>query len=132
MKKISVCGCLILLMFVVIAAGAVSFLTPCVHDDGTAAVCAGAGRMIGATGCLTAALGLLSLLAASHRMKAGIFLSTAATAVLGILIPGTILPLCKMPEMRCRALMRPAMTILFAGILIAALTGWLTERKKES
>ena len=53
------------------------------------------------------------------------------TALLGILMPGTLIDLCGMATMRCRAVMKPASTILLSLALSAALVGWLMSRKSH-
>ena len=76
-----------------------------------------------------AGLALLALLAGRKNgsIAAGVYLSMILTAVLGIALPGGLIPLCGMATMRCRALMRPAMTILFIVCgLLSALGLWLS------
>ena len=59
----------------------------------------------------------------NESLRKGLYIAMALTAVLGILVPGTLIGLCGMATMRCRALMRPAMTILFAVMGIASAAG---------
>ena len=61
-------------------------------------------------------------------VRQGAYLSSAATSVLALLTPGTLISLCKMSTMRCRAVMHPAMLILFSAILLTALLGAFLSR----
>ena len=130
MKKLSILACVVLALALLIAVGSQTFLGPCVHDDGSFGACHWAGRMLMGVGALLAAQSLLALIARDHGRRAGLFLAMAPTTLLGILTPGTIISLCGMATMRCRALMRPAMILLCVLALMAALTGWWIERRR--
>ena len=125
---------LILVLALVAAAGSQSFLGPCIHEDGSAGACTQASRAVLGVGILLAAQSLLALLAGRKNgsIAAGVYLSMILTAVLGIVLPGGLIPLCGMATMRCRALMRPAMTILFVLCgLLSALGLWLSCARKN-
>ena len=123
MKQFSPGAAAALLLSAVTAAGSVSFLGPCVHEDGSFGSCHWAGQAMLGIGLLLAALSLTALLVKDGRLRAGILFAAAAAAVMGIFVPGTLINLCGMATMRCRALMRPAMTILFAVMGIASAAG---------
>lgn len=128
MKKTSLPACVVLVLALVTAIGSQSFLGPCVHEDGSLGACHWAGRaLLGVGGLLTA----LSLLALALREKAGLYLAMALAAILGLLIPGTLIQLCGMATMRCRMVMKPAMTILCALMLITSILGFLMARGKD-
>ena len=105
------------------AAGSRTFLGPCVHDDGSFGVCHWAGEAMFGIALLLCAQSLTAVLVKSGSMRRGLFAAMLLTAILGILLPGTLIPLCQMATMRCRMLMRPGMTILFALMGIAAAAG---------
>ena len=133
MKKQIIPGCAAFILAAVIAAGSVSFLGPCVHEDGTAGACHWAGRALLGLGLLLAVLSLGAVLLRGFR--AGLYLGAAAASVLGILTPGTLIGLCGMGSMRCRAVMQPAMILLFAAAGLAALYGAAVcarKNKRES
>ena len=130
MKKLSIPACVTLALALLIAVGSQTFLGSCVHDDGSFGACHWAGRMLMGVGALLAVQSLLALIARDHGRRAGLFLAMAPTALLGILTPGTIISLCGMATMRCRALMQPAMILLCVLALMAALTGWWIERRR--
>ena len=129
MRKQTVPGYLILLLSLIVSIGSVSFLGPCVHEDGTFGACHWAGRTLFGLGCLSGVLSLLAILLSKARP--GLYLSIALECVLGILIPGTLIGLCKMSSMRCRAVMQPAMIILFAAAGLAALYGMIACAREK-
>ena len=75
------------------------------------------------TALLLCAQSLTAVLVKNGSMRRGLFTAMLLTALLGILLPGTLIPLCQMATMRCRMLMRPGMTILFALMGIASTVG---------
>lgn len=120
---------LLLLVFAaVIAVGSVTFLGPCVHEDGSEAVCTKAARAILADGILLAVLAALLLFVRHPQVRLVMFVLAAVAAVAGVLLPGTFLPICRMETMHCRMVMRPAMMILFAASALCAGCGIAAER----
>ena len=81
-------------------------------------------------GLLLAVLSLTALLVKDGRLRAGLLFAAAAAAVLGIFVPGTLIGLCGMATMRCRAVMRPAMTLLCALTAVSCLLGGIAAYRK--
>ena len=129
MKKTLIPAVLILILSLVIAVGSQTFLSPCVHEDGTFGACHWAGKMMLGLGCALAAMAVLALW--SSRARFGIFLGALPVCILGVLTPGTLIDLCRMSTMHCRMVMQPAMRILFSAALICALTGAILTGRKE-
>lgn len=130
MKQFSPGAAAALLLSAVTAAGSVSFLGPCVHEDGSFGACHWAGQAMLGIGLLLAVLSLTALLVKDGRVRAGILFAAAAAAVLGIFVPGTLINLCGMATMRCRAVMRPAMTLLCALTAASSLAGGIAAYRK--
>ena len=130
MKKISIPACVSLALALVVAVGSVTFLSPCVHEDGSFGSCHWAGQGMLGVGALMAALSLLILFSGKRLFRAAMYFSLALTAVLGLFIPGGLIALCKMSAMRCRAVMQPAMIILFCVALLCAVTGAVMSARK--
>ena len=128
MKKPIIPTCVILALSLVVIVGSQTFLAPCAHEDGSLGACHWAGRALLGEGCLLAVLAAVALILGKER--AGLYLAMIPSSVLGICTPGGLIALCKAPTMRCRMLMRPAMIILFAAMLVVALTGWLLARRE--
>ena len=121
MKRKPIPAILILIFSALIVTGSLTFLSACVHEDGTFGACHWAERMLTGLGCVTCALAGLALFC--ERARLGIYMSLIPCSVLGILTPGILIDLCHMSTMRCRAVMRPAMVILFSAVLISAAIG---------
>ena len=128
-KKQVIPGCITLVLSLVTAIGSTTFLGPCVHEDGSVGACHWAGRALLGLGLLLAVLSLLAVLL--RRARGGLYLSIAVTCILGMLTPGTLISLCKMSSMHCRAVMQPAMILLFAAAGLAALCGAAASMRKE-
>ena len=126
--KTKIWSLLLLLLAAAAAVGSVTFLGPCVHADGSEAPCAAAGKAVLADGIVLAALALLLLFVKAPKARTVLFILAAAAALAGILLPGTLLPICKMDTMHCRMVMRPAMIILFALSLLLSVCGLAAEK----
>ena len=129
MKKNTIPALIILLLSLIAALGSQTFLGACVHEDGSFGACHWACRAILGEGALLAVLALMAL--AVKRARFGLYLAMIPASLLGLLTPGVLIGLCKMPTMRCRMLTQPAMTILFGAMLAAALIGALLSRRGE-
>ncbi len=129
MKKNVFCG-ILLALAAVIAIGFVTVLGPCVHEDGSEAPCVRAGRAVFCAGCVLAVLAALILLIRNSFVRIVLFSISLCVAAVGIALPGTIFPICRMDTMHCRTVMQPAMIILFACELIASACGLIVERNR--
>lgn len=125
MMKKNIFPILILILALVIAIGSQTFLSPCVHEDGSFGSCHWAGRALLGVGVLLAAQALLAW------VRTDVYLAVLPTALLGCFIPGTLISLCKMSAMRCRSVMQPAMILLCAVIAMLALIGYAVNRKSN-
>ena len=130
MKQFSPGAAAALVLSCVIAVGSVSFLGPCVHEDGSFGACHWAGQAMLGIGLLLAVLNLAALLVKDGRLRAGLLFAAAAAAVLGLFVPGTLIRLCGMATMRCRAVMRPAMMLLCALTAVSCLAGGIAAYRK--
>ena len=128
MRKQIIPSVIILILAIVIAVGSQTFLSPCVHEDGSFATCHWAGQALLGLGCVLGVLGALALCV--KRAPPGVFLSALPVCILGILTPGTLIDLCRMSAMHCRMVMQPAMIILFSAALLCALTGAILSMRK--
>lgn len=120
-KSTKIPAIITVLVSAVYLVGTLTFFRPCgPKEDGSFMHCHTAGVAL-----TVLAVILLALSAADLCIKGGIIKNItaavyAACGVLMILIPGTLIPLCMMPEMRCRADMRPGAVIF--GILLILLS----------
>ena len=92
-------------------------------EEGMWMSCHWAQESVFGTGLLLCALSAFSLFAPSSlRLRRGLSVAILATAILTLMLPGTLISLCMMNTMRCHTLMRPAVNIL-AALIAAAATG---------
>ena len=112
------------------AVGSQTFLAPCVHEDGSFGSCHWAGQMMLGLGILLCVLALCSLLARQPAGRAGLYLAQGLAGALGFLVPGTLIALCGMHSMRCRAIMQPGMRILCAATVLMGIVGGVLEWRK--
>ena len=128
MKKQMIPAMILLVLSLIITIGSQSFLSPCVHEDGSFGPCHWAGQALLGLGCVAGILAILSLCVQKARL--GTYMSALPICLMGILTPGTLIDLCHMSTMRCRMVMQPAMIILFSAALLCALTGAVFTARK--
>ena len=128
MKKQTVPSLILLILAVCVSVGSQTFLSPCVHEDGSFGACHWAGQTLLGLGCVLAVLAVLSLCV--KRARFGSLLGALPVCVMGILTPGTLIDLCRMSTMRCRMLMQPGMIILFSAALLCALIGAILSARE--
>lgn len=129
MKKSILMPLAVLVLSVIIAVGSSSFLGPCVHEDGSFGTCHWAGQAMIGVGCLLSVQSIILLISKDKNVRQGVFLAMIPTAVLGFMIPGSIISLCRMATMRCRSIMQPSMRILCVLVLLCAVAGFFSERR---
>ena len=113
--------------------GMLTFLKPCgPKEDGTFMAChyAGTALIILAAGMLLISLAGLFLKGSAARAAAGVL--QIVLSVLTLIIPGTVIGLCMMPEMRCRAVMRPGSIVCAVLMILVSLAGILISRRKKA
>lgn len=130
MKRQVIPACVLLILGLTIAIGSQGALGPCIHEDGSVGACHWAGRAMLGVGGLMSALSALAL--ALRRERPGLYLSVALASVTGMLIPGTLIALCKSDTMHCRMVMQPAMWVLCVLALAASVIGWALSRGRAS
>jgi len=128
MKKQMIPAAVTLLLSLLAVIGCQTFLSPCVHEDGAFGACHWAGRALLGIGCVSCVLsaGVLCL----KKARLGFYLSAVPVCLLGIFTPGGLIDLCRMSTMRCRAVMQPAMIILFSVMLVFSLIGAVLSAKE--
>ena len=129
MKKQTIPAVILLILSLVIVTGSQTFLSPCVHEDGAFGPCHWAGQALFGLSIVIAAESVIVLWRKDAGLRRGLYLAMMLTALLGILMPGTLISLCAMESMRCRMIMRPAMLVLYALMLVSATTGALLSKE---
>ena len=132
MKKRDIAfGLIVGILGLVLAVGAQTFARPCVHADGSAAVCAPVKTWMTAEGGLIAVLAGLSMIR-PNAVTQGL---AAAGGLMAVLTPGVLVPICRADAMACQRVTRP--TALVIGILVGISSLWwlgltLAAKKREA
>ena len=119
----------LLVLALILVIGELTFLSPCIHADGSEATCAGAGRAVLIIASLLAGLSAMLLVARRSGFRCALFLAVLFFAAVGAASPGTIFPLCRMDTMRCRAVMQPASILFFILEAILSTIGMIAETR---
>ena len=122
-----------LIVSAVFLIGMLTFLKPCgPKEDGTFMSChyAGTALIILAAGMLI--ISLVGIFLKSSAAKAAASVLQIVLSVLTLIIPGTVIGLCMMPEMRCRAVMRPGSMSFALVMILISLAVILINRKKKA
>ena len=105
---------LLLLVFSAVElAGVRTFFAPCgPKEDGSWMSCHWAGQAVTGIAVCLVILSIAHLLTGNRGMKLGLDVGIMVLTVFSALIPGRLIGLCMMPDMRCHQLMTPGVTVL--------------------
>lgn len=108
-----------------------TLLSPCgPKEDGTFMNCHYAGQ------ALRILSGAAVVVSAAAYFKRGLArLADILLLLLGFasaVIPGTVIHLCMMPEMKCRAVMKPGATVFAVLLIVSAAVDLFSEIKKQA
>jgi ABC-type uncharacterized transport system permease subunit len=123
----------IIITFAALILLAVSLIFQCSPmEDGTYMNCHKASLTVAVLSFAIAALGLLSIIVKEEGKKLILLGAAGVISFVNAMIPGIIISLCMMPEMTCRALLRP--TTIFCSLIIclSALTGFSYMKKVKA
>ena len=127
-NKKSVTAILVLIVSFLFFAAMLTVLSPCgPKEDGTFMSCHYAGRALRILSGAAVVVAAAAFFRKELARLADIVLALLGLAV--IVIPGGVIHLCMMPEMKCRAVMKPG-AIVFAVLLIAAAAADLLLRNR--
>ena len=107
-----------ILVSAILTIGMRTFLKPCgPKEDGTFMNCHKAGNMIFVFACIMLAVAVVSLFV-GEMLRLACLLAELVCAACAFLVPGTLISLCMMPDMRCRAIMQPGARVLSVLLFI--------------
>lgn len=119
MKKISI---VVLLICLIQAIGVKTVYKACpAKSDGTFMNCHKAEQAIFMIALVMILAAVLVLVAKRRQTKAILSVVIAVLAVFSVLVPGKVIPLCMMTDMRCISIMKPTATVISIVIAICAL-----------
>ena len=132
MKKHSVWPVVIVVLAVIGAIGSMTFFGPCVHEDGSFGACHWAGQAVTGIAALLLVISLVRLLFPDAGVRMGLSAAMIPTAVLGALMPGVLIGLCMMDNMRCHSVMRPFTVIMSVLEILAAVLDMICLKRKRA
>lgn len=100
-------------------------------DDGSYMRCRWAQQTVFALGGLMTSFSILQLIVKCRGAKMAFAAATGLTAILTMLVPNILIPLCMMTTMRCHAVMRPSV-IVNALLILASCVIYLILNLRKS
>lgn len=128
MKKIG--NVVLLVLCVILCAGIKLVFHACKVGENVMA-CHWAEQAVFAFGLVLVLQSLGLMIFREAGVRKGIYFSIVPTAVITALIPGVLIHLCMMNDMRCHTVMRPAVIILTVLIVICAVVNMVIGRSDE-
>ena len=130
MKKITVTDIILLVLCMGLCIGSKLLFHACgAKEDGSFMTCHWAEQAVFASS-LGMTLAAAIRLSFGRRFRAGVSLGITIAAVMTALVPGVFIRLCMMQEMRCHAVMRPAVILLCIAIAVTGVVDMLLARKE--
>lgn len=131
-KKISMMDVILLVLSALLCFGTKFVFHACAVGEDHIMACHWAEQSVIGVGAALTVMALITLIARDGGIRKGISLAMIPTAVLAVSIPGGLINLCMMSDMRCRSVMRPAVMIIGILIAVMALVNVIIEfRRKE-
>ena len=93
--------------------------------------CHWAERALLGVGLALTAISLLQLVISNPRVSKGLNLAVLPLAILTALIPGVLIRLCGMLDMRCHTIFKPAVLVFSVGIFFVATINALQNRQTQ-
>lgn len=130
-KKIQVIDIALPILSAALLIGSLTFFAPCgAKEDGSWMHCHRAGQAVSGVALCMLALAVIRLLCGT-RVKIALDAALTALCILAALIPGQLVDLCMMPEMRCRRLLAPFAVALAILTAIFAVIDIFGKRKRK-
>ena len=132
MRRAGPGDCLLLLLSILDLAGIRTVFAPCgPKEDGSWMTCHWAGQAVTGAAAVLLVLALVHILVLDRGMKVGLDAGIAAVALLTALLPGRLIGLCMMPDMRCHQLMVPGITVCAVLMILSAILDAGFRLRKE-
>ena len=131
MKKITFFDVAFILLSVLLCFGTFFVFHPCgPKDDGSWMVCHWAGNVIVALGAAFSAASLARFFL-PKSIKIGISVSFIPFSIITLLVPGVLVKMCMMHDMRCWSVMKPAVVIISVFIIITSIADIILAAVKK-
>lgn len=134
MKKVRPMDFALLLASLILCLGAAFVFSACgPKEDGSWMMCHWAERVVVLQGAICSLLALARLVSFRDGVKLGLGTAIFLNSLAALFVPGRIIPLCKMANMRCHLVMKPSVfTVAILLCLLCLLDSALLFRKVYS
>ena len=129
MKKMKVLDIVLLVLSVILVFGTKFVFHACEVGENIMS-CHWAEQTVFGVGLVLMVQALGLLLSNKSDVRRGIHFAMIPTAILAFFLPGGLIHLCMMKDMRCHTTMRPAIMILSILIAICAIVSTVLDGKK--
>ena len=121
-RRFGITDVLLLVLNLIFFAAIQTVFAPCeARPDGTWMPCHHTGEAIAGVAAVLAAMALLHLIIPRAHIKCGLAIAMIPVSLLALLLPGHLMDLCMMDQMRCHTVTAPAVTsIALLDIMLAA------------
>ena len=121
MKKITFFDIALIVLSLLLCLGTAFLFHPCgPKEDGSWMLCHWAGNVVVALGAAFSAVSVARLFL-PKSIKTGISVAFLPFALITLLVPGVLVKMCMMHDMRCWTVMRPAVVIVSVLIIIISI-----------
>lgn len=132
MKKISFTDIFFFILSLTLVFGTAFVFHACGQkDDGSWMRCHWAENVVIAIGIALSVLAISRFLISDQKIKAGLSLSFLAFSLLSAFVPGVVIPLCMIKDMRCHTIMRPSVVVISILIFIVSLVDFIVKIKNS-
>ena len=131
MKKITFFDVALIVLSLLLCFGTAFIFHPCgLKDDGSWMMCHWAGNVIVALGAAFSAASLARFFL-PKSIKIGISVSFIPFSIITLLVPGVLVKMCMMHDMRCWSVMKPAVVIISVFIIITSIADIILAAVKK-
>lgn len=132
-SKNGLVGIALLLLGILLSAGATWLFPTCgPMQDGSWMKCHWSGQMTIGIGIVITALAIAYLLLPQKYVRAGLSISVVAIALLDLAVLNGLIGLCEKATMQCRAVTKPAATIISGIVIVLGVADAIWLLRKEN
>lgn len=131
-KGNAITGIITTALCVLLAVGTVTFFSACgPKDDGGWMSCHWAERAVLAFAIVMTAMSVMANIIQKPATVFGIRLAMLPSAIITMFIPGVFINTCKMNDMQCNSVMRPAIILVAVCILVFTVINMIIAKKED-
>ena len=123
---------ILLILSVFFLIGIIAIFHPCgPKDDGSWMLCHWSGNVEKGLATVIIIISVIHFFSVNSYIKLGLDFSLLPLSLFAAILPGNVIKLCMMKEMRCHTIMQPAVIIVSIFIIVAATVDILLQIKNK-